>query len=149
MELNKKIKALSMLLIMGFVAIHNAFPHIHHQHTFESAVLAVDPGHHHHHDHDHDDHHHHSNGDDDKSLLGSLFENHSHSSHSHRYAPVTVETTKSSRVQPASVFCIPNNSSIHFPYADTGLHRYDLFDHPFTEHPYFLSNSLRAPPSLG
>ena len=90
MGYNKKIKAISMLLIMGLMMMHNAFPHTHHQCEFERCVLAVDFDHHH--EQEHGLHHNnHSVDDEENSLLDFLFQNHSHSTHSHQYTPVPVE----------------------------------------------------------
>lgn len=139
-----------MLFIMLFAMMHNAFPHVHHEHRLVGDVELRGDSHHHHH-HDSNDHHHSGedeNDHDQKTFFDFLFKDHSHTRHTHQYTPTTVEHVKPVKQLNVKVF----NNSDSWEFAanetDVGLHRYMLFNDIGSDDPCLCSNPLRGPPSF-
>ena len=139
-----------MLLIMLFMMIHNAFPHVHHQSDMNDAVVVEGEFHHHNHQ---GHHHHHSDKEDEdheqKDLLHFLFKNHTHSGHTHQYIAATVKQVKPVKQSTCNLFFISAQWNADLQCTGTGLHRYVLFKNPLPQHPRLLSTPHRGPPSLG
>jgi hypothetical protein len=151
MNNRKQIKAISMLLIMLAMMMHNAFPHIHHQHESNDVAYSSGDPHEHHHDHGHEhkgsDQ---SEEDENHNLLDFLLTGHAHSSHSHQFTPVTVNGFKSYKVFVSSVFFLaPALFQFNLWSGREGPSRYSLFKQSYLKNPYLGSNKLRGPPSLG
>lgn len=139
-----------MLAIMLFAMMHNAFPHVHHEHDLVGNNELKETSHHHHHD---SDHHHHSDEDESdqeqKTFFDFLFKNHSHTKHTHQYTPATVEHVKTVKQVVVKVFGISDVWEFKAQKTDVGLHRYVLFNDIGSDDHYLHSNPLRGPPSLG
>lgn len=150
MKSKKQIKDYFILFIMLLGMMHNAFPHVHHQHDEGDAVVSGGGFHHHEH---HGDHHHHPGmGDQDheqNGFLDFLFENHSHSKHSHQYTPATLEQVKAVKQLGFGLYVNSVNWSLDVKHVDTGLHRYILFEDLAPKHSYLPPHPHRGPPSLG
>ena len=150
MKLGKQTKASFMLLIMLFVMMHNAFPHLHHQHDVDSERAAGPKGEFHHHGHDHD---HHSDEDDNdhdrKSFFDFLLKNHPHTKHLHQYTPVVLRQVKSVKHLDSKVFVNVDHRISGLRCFDVGLHRFVLFENLVPEYPYLNNHPHRGPPSLG
>lgn len=150
MKFIEEIKAYSILIIMLFGMMHNAFPHVHHAHEFDGHTELIGESRHHHHD---SDHHHHSDEEEDdqeeKTLFDFLFKNHTHTKHTHQHITATVEHVKT--VKQIVVKFFGSNDSWEFSSKETdvGLHSYVLFNDVGLEDPNLNSNPLRGPPSLG
>ena len=139
-----------MLVIMLLGMMHNAFPHVHHEHKLAGDVELRGGSHHHHHD---SNHHHHSDEDesdhDQKTFFDFLFKNHSHTKHTHQYTPATVEHVKSVKQLDVKVFSNGDIWEVAANKTDIGLHRYVLFNDVGSDDSYLCSNPLRGPPALG
>ena len=139
-----------MLIILLFAMMHNAFPHVHHEHEIGRNTELRGDSHHHHHD---SDHHHHSDDDENdqvqKTFFDFLFNNHSHTTHAHQYTPATVEHVKSIKQIVVKVFGTTESWEFYIKENDVGLHRYVLFNDIGSNHPFLYSNPLRGPPSIG
>jgi hypothetical protein len=152
MKFINHIKAYTMLLIMLFMMMHNAFPHVHHQHDVNSAAISEGEFHHH---GPHAGHHHHSEEEEEnkdhnqKSFLEFLINNHSHSQHTHQYTSAIVKLVKSVKQLDSRVFVNNDNWNLKFLCVNFGLHRYVLFKNFVPEHLYLNSHPHRGPPILG
>lgn len=139
-----------MLVIMLFAMMHNAFPHVHHEHELAGEVEVRGEFHHHHHD---SNHHHHSdekeNDHDQKTFFDFLFKNHSHTKHTHQYTPATVEHVKPVKQIEIKVFGSSDLWTFAIGKTDVGLHRYVLFKDFVPDGPHLYSSPHRGPPSLG
>lgn len=149
MNFLNQLKAYSMLCIMLFVMMHNAFPHVHHAHQLAGELAWAGEFHHHH----HDSGHHHSEEDphnpDQKTLFDFLFKDHSHTQHTHQYTPATVEQAKSVKRLDFKAFNSAATQRFAANEAAMGLHQYVLFKAVKPDDPYLDSHPLRGPPSLG
>ncbi|WP_162340379.1 hypothetical protein [Cyclobacterium salsum] len=150
MKVLAQIKAYFVIAIMLFGMMHNAFPHVHHAHELDGHTELIGESHHHHHD---SDHHHHSdeeeNDHEEKTFLEFLFNNHSHTKHTHQYTPAPVEHVKAAK-QILVKFIGDNDSwGGSAKKADIELRRYVLFNEVGLEDPKLNSNPLRGPPYLG
>lgn len=139
-----------MLVIMLFAMMHNAFPHVHHEHELVGNTELRGTSHHHHHD---SDHHHHSDENksdrEQKTFLDFLFKNHSHTKHTHQYTPAAVEHAKTVKQIEVKVFGSRDVWEFTAKEIDVGLHRHVLFNDVRSDDPYLHANPLRGPPSLG
>ncbi|NHE56470.1 hypothetical protein [Cyclobacterium plantarum] len=149
MKLFTQIKAYLVIVIMLFGMMHNAFPHVHHEHDLDEHTVLVGESHHHH----HSDHHPHSdeeeNDDEEKAFFDFLFKNHSHTKHTHQHTPSPVEHVKTVKQVLAKFFGANDSWEFSAIETDIGLHSYVLFNDIGLEAPNLNSNSLRGPPSLG
>ena len=139
-----------MLTIMLFAMMHNAFPHVHHEHKLAGDVELRGGSHHHHHDSDH--HHHPGEGENDRDqrgLLSFLFENQSHSEHTHPYAPATFEQANPVKQPGFKSFPSMLHWNPDFRCTDVRPHRYALVESLVPDHPYLPDHPHRGPPALG
>lgn len=150
MKSHKQIKACSILVILLIGMMHNAFPHIHHEHDLVGHTELIGESHHHHHD---SDNHHHTDekeGDqEEKTLFDFLFKNHTHTKHTHQYTPATVEQVKTVKQVVIKVFGCNASWEFTAQETDIGLHCYVLFNDIGSDDPFLCTNPLRGPPSLG
>lgn len=149
MKFINQLKAYSMLCIMLFVMMHNAFPHVHHEHKLAEEPALSGEFHHHHHDSGH--HHHsgeHQNNHDQKSLFDFLLNDHWHTQHTHQHTPAVVEHAKSAKQLDFKAFNGSANQGFAANEAAMGLHQYVLFKPVKPDDPYLDSHPLRGPPSL-
>jgi hypothetical protein len=77
MELARRIKAFSLLLLMFGMLVHSVIPHIHHGHDGEHAHYAKAADGHHHHEH--------GDLDEEHSILLHLLDIHTHEAHGHAF----------------------------------------------------------------
>lgn len=150
MNVIAQIKAYFVFVILLFGMVHNALPHVHHEHDLDGHTVLVGESHHHHHDSDHPPHSDEEDNDhEQKNLLDFLFHKHSHTNHSHSNTLAPVEHGKT--VKQVFVDLFGGNDSTEFSAieTDSGLHRYVLFNAIKLADPNFNSTSLRGPPSLG
>lgn len=150
MKVLAQIMAHFVILTMLFGVMHNAFPHVHHAHELDGHTEPIGELHHHHHD---SDHHHNSdkeeNDHEKKTFLEFLFNNHSHTKHTHPNILALVEHVKT--VKQVFVNFFGGNDFWEFSgiEIDSGLHRYVLFNDVGLADPNLNSTPLRGPPSLG
>ncbi|AGA77668.1 hypothetical protein Echvi_1400 [Echinicola vietnamensis DSM 17526] len=133
-----------MLLIMLSMMLHNAYPHVHHQHgTVETVALEHESHQHtdHRHSHDQDD------NEDHKDFFDFLLKSHSHSQHPHQHAPV-IELVKVKK-NLTDLCYTEEPATICFDRIAENLHRYFLYKSLALAKPYSPSISLRGPPLLG
>lgn len=145
MKFLNQLKASFLLVIMLLSMMHNAYPHVHNEHTEQIA-----DSHHHHHD---SDHHHHSedseSDDDQKTIFDFLFKNHSHSNHTHQYTLVTVEHVKKVKQLEIKFLGSIDLWQYAVPEIDIGLRRYVFFNDLGSKDAFLFSRPFRGPPSLG
>lgn len=136
-----------MLLMILLGMMHNAFPHVHHEHEHVGKIEVGNEIHH----HDHDTDHHHSDEsekDNNRSFLGFLFNDHSHTKHTYQYSPFTVEHLKSMK-QDVKVFESSHSWVFEECKTDLGLQRNFLSKELIRNNPYLHTYRHRGPPSLG
>ncbi len=140
-----------MLLIMLSGMMHNVVPHSHHKHDIAGNIEFR--GDSHHHDHPSDHHHHHSDENEreheKKNFLNFLFENHSHSQHTHQNVLVNVEYAKSAKQGKIKVFGSFGFCDSIVRDIDLGSYRYMVFNESGFGGFNSPINLLRGPPSLG
>lgn len=150
MKFLNQIKAYSMLVIMLIAMMHNAFPHVHHEHDLNGHKELIGETHDHHHD---SDHHQHSSEEDndheEKTIFDFLFKNHTHTTHTHQYTPATVEHVKTVKQIVVKAFGTSDSWEFTAKETDVGLHRYVLFNDIGSDDPFLYAYPLRGPPSLG
>lgn len=151
MDLHKQIKAMFLLIIISVMMLHHAIPHVHHMHDGHE-VISVSSGHHHHHGHEHSHHHPVENGSDEQDedfLFSFLLKIHSHSFHTHQFAPLATDNSQLSKVKFLSIAGDQENKrSVLYP-VNQSLHRFSLFKGLYCSNPFLFTHSLRGPPVLG
>lgn len=131
------------------VMLHNAYPHVHHQHDVNDTVVGSGEFHGHGH---HGDHHHSHEDDKDQeksTFFDFLFKHHYHTQHSQQYPTANNEQIKSIKQLDLQVL---GNSwiwgfNVNQIYEE--LHRYVLYESFVPHDPYLQAHPHRGPPSLG
>lgn len=136
--------------------VHNAVPHVHHSHESTGKIsLVTDQGDHTHgHDHHTSEHEHHAHDNDPKNsdqenLFSFLIYSHTDFFHIHDLIQFTKRDIQSSKNKDV-LFC--TNIGLFDSLSDIerqDLNRYVVTKESWSENPFLLSCSLRAPPSLG
>jgi ABC-type nickel/cobalt efflux system permease component RcnA len=151
MQIKNQIIASLMIVIMSIMMIHNAIPHIHHNHE-ATAINTHDDSH-----HSHDNGHHHSHSKDKKrdnkksneNISFFDFDNHEHTVHLHYFEDYLLNKSKKNET---------NNQLILLSFISLNEYNYssnyklDEYSPPrfrFPESPPTYSFSLRGPPMLG
>ena len=151
MQIKNQITASVMIVIMCIMMIHNAIPHVHHNHE----QIAEDTHEHSHHSHDDGHHHSHSGrkeitkkSENNKSIFD--FSDHEHTFHLHTFEDYLLSKSRKSEVEKQFVLlpynCITNDNS---ELLSNGLDKHILKIFRFPESPPTYSFSLRGPPVLG
>jgi hypothetical protein len=152
MQIKNQITAIVMIIIMCVMMIHNAIPHVHHNHE----QIAEDIHEHSHHSHDDGDHHSHS--ESKKKLTkksetnNSIFDlsDHEHTFHLHSFEDYLLSKSSKSEVEKQFAL-LPYNRIINenSELLSNGLGKHILRIFRFSESPPTYSFSLRGPPLLG
>jgi hypothetical protein len=150
MNERKQISALFMLSIMLTMMMHNAFPHVHHEHLSSLMVLTSNdtPSHHHHHGHKHEKDSPSEKGET-ANILDFLFHNHSHSSHSHHYTHAPAVMLLGFRVFVSNYFIPPDIHQIALRIEPDVPRRYDNPDQRKYSSLELLPILRRGPPMIG
>lgn len=151
-----QIPALFLLGVFLILLVHNAVPHVHHSHesTGKISLVADHDDHSHNHEHHSNEHNHHSHKNESKSqdqhnLLSFLINSHSDFFHIHEFIQFTKRDIQPSKDKVIHFFARIGSFDSLLDIERQGLYRYVLTKESWSENPFLLSCSLRAPPSIG
>lgn len=146
MQKHNHIKAFFFLGLLSLMIMHQAFPHLHHQHgdSHSHSDIAHTSEHHHHEDGSHE------NEDSSSGIFGFIMDMHVHSAGS---ADMVVFKRNLVEEETISAKDVANNAvETHgLLFIDTGQNNKPPIYHPPNTYfnPYFSHLVLRGPPSLG
>lgn len=147
MNWHHQIKALFFLSIISMLMLHNALPHVHHQH--DTPAVADHHGDHHH-GHDHHDSDEQSAEDDGKGFLHQfLLGNHVHTFHAHEFDTATKWKVEAAKDKLTPLVALFENCGVSPPHQEQNLHWHPWYKRIYFDDPLLRYSALRAPPSVG